>query len=66
MRLFKHALRNMISDQMLGEMLERYRRSGVDGVIVPGFGPSSQIPNSAMVQAMTSRWCMLRAFLKGN
>jgi hypothetical protein len=61
-----NVLRNMISDQMLGEMLARYRTTAADGVIVPGFGPSSQIPNSAMVQAMTSRWVYAQSIFKGK
>ena len=61
-----NVLKNMIADQMLDEMLKMYANYASEGIIVPEFGTSYQIPESKVVQSMNSRWIYAENVFKGQ
>jgi len=61
-----NVLKNMVADQMLDEMLKMYANYASEGIIVPEFGTSYQIPESKVVQSMNSRWIYAENVFKGQ
>ena len=61
-----NVLKNMVADQMLDEMLKMYTNYANEGIIVPEFGTSYQIPESKVVQSMNSRWIYAENVFKGQ
>lgn len=61
-----NVLKNMVADQMLDEMLKRYGGYKEEGILVPDFATSYQIPESKVVQSMSSRWIFAENVFKGQ